>query len=218
MIVLNSSSRNLAFNPSMSAIPSKREAILKAARSVFVRSGYRGASMDAIAEEAPVSKPTLYSHFGSKHELFIAVVQTQCTSLVCSMDRANTLGLAPETGIRAIAESFVQTIFNPESLALYRLIIAEHHHCPELAQLMDRTVIQPNLDLLSAYLRTLNDSGALVIPDPSASGQLLLGMLKGIPHFRCLTGVSSGLSSEESQRLIDFAVHQFLRGHGLAHA
>lgn len=202
----------------MPAIPSKREAILKAARTIFVRSGYRGASMDAIAEEAPVSKPTLYSHFGSKHELFLAVIQTQCTCLVGSMDRANTLELPPKTGIRAIAESFVQTIFNPESLALYRLIIAEHHHCPELAQLMDQSVIQPNLDLLSAYLRKLNDSGALTIPDPSASGQLLLGMLKGIPHFRCLTGVSSGLSSEEAQRLIDFAVHQFLRGHGLEHA
>jgi TetR/AcrR family transcriptional repressor of mexJK operon len=200
----------------MSAIPSKRETILKAARTIFVRSGYRGASMDAIAEEAPVSKPTLYSHFGNKHDLFIAVIQTQCSSLVGSMDRAKTLGLPPETGIRAIAESFVQTIFNPESLALYRLIIAEHHHCPELAQLMDQTVIQPNLDLLSAYLRSLNDSGALTIPDPGASGQLLLGMLKGIPHFRCLTGVNDRLSPEEAQRLIDFAVHHFLRGHALA--
>lgn len=172
--------------------------------------------MDAIAEEAPVSKPTLYSHFGNKHDLFIAVIQTQCSSLVGSMDRAKTLGLPPETGIRAIAESFVQTIFNPESLALYRLIIAEHHHCPELAQLMDQTVIQPNLDLLSAYLRSLNDSGALTIPDPGASGQLLLGMLKGIPHFRCLTGVNDRLSTEEARRLIDFAVHHFLRGHALA--
>jgi hypothetical protein len=81
---------------------------------------------------------------------------------------------------------------------------------------MDRTVIQPNLDLLSAYLRTINDSGALTIPDPSASGQLLLGMLKGIPHFRCLTGVSERLSPEEAQRLIDFAVHHFLRGHSIA--
>lgn len=201
----------------MTATPSKREAVLKAARTIFVRSGYRGASMDAIAEEAPVSKPTLYSHFGSKHELFVAVIQTQCTSLVGSMDRAKTLGLPPETGIRAIAESFVQTIFNPESLALYRLIIAEHSHCPELAQLMDKTVIQPNLDLLSAYLQALHDSGALTIPDPSASGQLLLGMLKGIPHFRCLTGLRESLSREEERRLIDSAVHYFLRGHGLAH-
>jgi len=201
----------------MSAIQSKRETILKAARTIFVRSGYRGASMDAIAEEAPVSKPTLYSHFGNKHELFVAVIQTQCSSLVGSMDRAKTRGLSPEPGIRAIAESFVQTIFNPDSLALYRLIIAEHHHCPELGQLVDQTVIQPNLDLLSDYLRSLNDSGALIIPDPSASGQLLLGMLKGIPHFRCLTGVSERLSPEEAQRLIDSAVHHFLRGHALAH-
>jgi TetR/AcrR family transcriptional repressor of mexJK operon len=202
----------------MTSSPNKREAILKAARTIFVRAGYNGASMESIAEEAPVSKPTLYSHFGSKHELFVAVIQRQCSSLVGSLDQATTHGLAPETGIRTIAESFVQTIYNTESLALYRLIIAEHHHCPELAQLMDSTVIQPNLELLSNYLRTLNAASLLDIPDPTASGQLLLGMLKGIPHFRCLTGLQERLSAEEEKTLIDAAVLHFLKGHGYAHA
>lgn len=169
--------------------------------------------MEAIADEAPVSKPTLYSHFGSKHELFVAVIQRQCTLLVVSLDEANTLRLPPETGIRTIAQSFVRTIYNPESLALYRLIVAEQHSCPEVAELMDQSVITPSLELLSAYLSTLHANGTLNIPNPEASGQLLLGMLKGIPHFRCLTGLKDALSIEEEGALIDSAVGHFIKGH-----
>jgi TetR/AcrR family transcriptional regulator, mexJK operon transcriptional repressor len=213
MIVTKTSSRNCIAAIDMTQPLNKREAILKAAQSVFVRAGYKGASMEAIAEEAPVSKPTLYSHFGSKHELFLAVIQQQCRSLASSLDRASTLGLPPETGIRTIAESFVHTIYSPGSLALYRLIVAEHHHCPELPDLMEKTVMQPNLGLLAHYLQGLHDSAVLNIPDPQSSGQLLLGMLKGIPHFRCLTGLQTHLSAEEEKNLIDAAVHFFLRGH-----
>lgn len=44
--------------------------LLDAARVVFAAHGYRTASMDAIAEQANSTKPTLYAHFGSKQELF----------------------------------------------------------------------------------------------------------------------------------------------------
>jgi len=49
------------------------DGILDAALSVFGRLGYRRTSMDAIAEECGVSRPTLYLRFKNKHELFLAV-------------------------------------------------------------------------------------------------------------------------------------------------
>ena len=39
----------------------KREAILEAAKCLFLRHGYAGSSMDAIAAHAGVSKLTVYS-------------------------------------------------------------------------------------------------------------------------------------------------------------
>ena len=48
----------------------KRRAILDAAAEVFAASGYERASIDAIAARAGVSKPTVYSHFGGKEQLF----------------------------------------------------------------------------------------------------------------------------------------------------
>ena len=59
--------------------PGKREAILAAARTMFLEQGYNGASMDAIATAAGVSKLTVYSHFGDKESLFNAAVHATCS-------------------------------------------------------------------------------------------------------------------------------------------
>jgi AcrR family transcriptional regulator len=48
--------------------------ILDAAEKVFLTRGFHSASIDEIAEAAPVSKPTIYAHFSGKEALFAAVV------------------------------------------------------------------------------------------------------------------------------------------------
>jgi TetR/AcrR family transcriptional regulator of autoinduction and epiphytic fitness len=49
--------------------------MLEAAIAEFQRSGYDGASMDAIATAAGVSKRTLYNHFTSKEALFRSLAE-----------------------------------------------------------------------------------------------------------------------------------------------
>ncbi len=48
----------------------KRDAILKAADTLFSRQGYALTGVDALAETAGVTKRTLYKQFGSKEALF----------------------------------------------------------------------------------------------------------------------------------------------------
>ena len=55
----------------------KRARILDAALKVFAEHGYSGASMDAIAAAAEVTKPTLYQYFGGKDALFQAMMTAQ---------------------------------------------------------------------------------------------------------------------------------------------
>lgn len=52
----------------------RRQQLLDTARGVFARLGYHEASMNDIADAAGVTKPVLYQHFGSKRELFLAVL------------------------------------------------------------------------------------------------------------------------------------------------
>ncbi len=65
--------------PAMSApvrgVPAKRDAIVRAATTLFSRYGFRKTTVDLIAHEAEVAKPTLYAHFSDKEAIFAAVCQ-----------------------------------------------------------------------------------------------------------------------------------------------
>jgi len=199
----------------MTPVPNaKRQAILDAAKRAFINCGYSGASMEAIAEAAPVSKPTLYSHFKGKQELFAAVIAGQCEALVGTLSRAPAEHLEPVAGLKAIVGAFVDLIYSSEALSLYRLIIAEQPKFPELGALFFRSGPEPVLTLLASYLTELHARKALHIPDVDTSSRLLLGMLKGVEHLRCLLGLQQGLSEAEKERLIESAVALFLKGHG----
>lgn len=51
-----------------------REKLLIAARAVFSRKGYVSATMEEVAQEAGLTRGAIYWHFGSKAELYIALM------------------------------------------------------------------------------------------------------------------------------------------------
>ena len=73
-----------------------RGMVLAAARSVFLRQGYGGASVDAIAEEAGFSKGVVYSQFAGKADLFLALLDQRISERAEENDRlvAQHSGLA----------------------------------------------------------------------------------------------------------------------------
>lgn len=194
----------------------KRQAILEAAKRAFIANGYSGASIDAIAEAAPVSKPTLYNHFKSKEELFTAVIAAQCQSLLTTLSDVHTESGNPIVGLKAIADSFIDLVYANESMQLYRLIIAEQRQFPELGELVYRVGPEPALQQLSSYLAELHAKGILKVKDIDWSSRLFLDMLKGDQHFRCLLGLQIGLPDTEKQHLIESVVSFFLKGHDYA--
>ncbi len=58
------------------AIPT-RERIISAAAKLFYNEGIRSVSVDAVAEEAGVTKRTLYYHFASKDDLIGAYLEAR---------------------------------------------------------------------------------------------------------------------------------------------
>jgi AcrR family transcriptional regulator len=53
-----------------------RADLLAAARTVFLRRGFHGASLDEIAEEAGYTKGAVYSNFAGKDDLYLALLET----------------------------------------------------------------------------------------------------------------------------------------------
>ena len=58
----------------MTSTAGKREAILEAAQALFLKHGLRGTSMEAIARQAGIAKPTLYAYFPQKTAIFEALL------------------------------------------------------------------------------------------------------------------------------------------------
>src|SRR4051794_28382205 len=52
-----------------------RTALLAAARTVFLRSGYHAATVEAVALEAGYTTGALYARFGGKADLFLALLE-----------------------------------------------------------------------------------------------------------------------------------------------
>ena len=64
-----------------------RAAILASAREHFEQFGYHGASVDTIAEAAGFSKGAIYSQFGSKDDLMLAVLEQAITQRHAATER-----------------------------------------------------------------------------------------------------------------------------------
>ncbi len=77
------------------ALSERRQAqIVEAARAVYVRTGFRHCSMDAIAAEARLAKRTLYLHFESKEAIFQALLDA-CERAIASRTQAVATSSAP---------------------------------------------------------------------------------------------------------------------------
>jgi AcrR family transcriptional regulator len=82
-----------------------RSELLAAARSTFERHGYHGASLDQIAEEAGYTKGAVYSRFGSKADLFLALLEARHQERLAHLSAA----LDPSTA-QGLVAAIVQTV------------------------------------------------------------------------------------------------------------
>ena len=155
--------------------PAKRQAILDAATSAFLEQGYARTSVDVIAAAAGVGKQTVYSHFGNKEQLFLAVVSAT-RSAEAAVDAASPAVTGdPLTDLAAIAGRLLEIMLAPRVAALHRLTIAELPHHPELQRMWRDEADRPGIDtMLADYLRECTRDGRLDVPDPRLAARQLV--------------------------------------------
>jgi AcrR family transcriptional regulator len=100
----------------------RRPEVLDAALKLFLESGYDGTSMQAVADEAGVTKPVVYACFDSKDELFRALLAREEARIVGEIQGAfaNADLSDPEITLVEGFTGFLRVV--GESPEVYRLI------------------------------------------------------------------------------------------------
>lgn len=60
-----------------------RDTVLDRAITTFWAKGYSGASLDDLTESMGINRPSLYATFGSKHDLYLEVIDRYAVTLGC---------------------------------------------------------------------------------------------------------------------------------------
>jgi AcrR family transcriptional regulator len=100
----------------------RRPEVLDAALKLFLVGGYDGTSMQAVADEAGVTKPVVYACFSSKDELFRALLRREEARILAEIQGAfEGADLSdPETTLTEGFTGFLRAV--AESPDVYRLI------------------------------------------------------------------------------------------------
>ena len=85
-----------------------RRALLDSATTLFAERGYARTSLDEIAAGARVTKGALYGHFGSKQDLFRAVLEELEAATTQVVERAVAEAPAPWDGAVAGLDAFLR--------------------------------------------------------------------------------------------------------------
>lgn len=191
---------------------SKRNAILEAAKRLFLSDGYDGVSMDQIAAGAGVSKLTVYSHFGDKETLFSAAVQAYCEQHL----PPPLFEPAPATALRErlieIATAFYEMISTPEAIQIHRLLCSPQLAESPLSKMFWDAGPQRLHDEFAALLRRRVEAGELEIHDPARAATQFFALIKGEPHAMLMFGCGVTAPTELTVH-IEASVAMFLRAY-----
>ena len=200
--------------------PRKREAIIAAAMTLFVEAGYATASMEEIARRAGVAKQTLYNHFGSKQVLFQAIVEQICDELMDTVNLDAPLDSDPTVALSDFARRFVRLMVDSTSIGLFRLLAAEAHRFPDLAETVFRSGPDRVVADLARYLEAQHRARRLKITNPVLSAESFIGSLRGNLEIKALFSGSKQLAAiNADEALLDeysrHCVDNFLFAHAV---
>jgi TetR/AcrR family transcriptional repressor of mexJK operon len=195
----------------------KRQAILRAATTVFLCNGYVGTSMDEIAALAGVSKQTVYKHFADKERLFSDLIIATVTEASDPV-HDEVLNL-PDSGdieadLRALARRQLAKVMQPQVLQLRRLVIGEAKRFPELGRTFYELGPGRTIATLATRFARLAKRGTLDLDNPSFAAEHFNWLIMSIPLNRAMLLGEEAPSAAHLEKYAEAGVRVFLAAYG----
>ena len=183
---------------------SKAADVLRGAKTVFLRCGFEGTSVDAIAEEAKVSKATLYAHCPSKNMLFLRVVQAECDRLSAEISQPLSSGDEPRVVLEELSRRMIGLVMDNDYIRLLRACIGAVAVLPEAGEIYMEAGPRRATRIVGQVLQGLHEAGSLKVHDTQgAAGQFIHLSVSGIIMPRLLAVDQPIDASEHSKGAVD---------------
>jgi TetR/AcrR family transcriptional repressor of mexJK operon len=191
----------------------KRQTILDAGQTLFLSQGFQHTSVDQIAALAQVSKQTVYKHFGDKQELLFTIVSAALNSAGPVIEQIAALAYTAdlETDLVELAIAYLQTVLSEPVVQLRRLVIAEAHRLPELADAYYQQAVLRTLSALTDAFDQLDERGVLRLSDKRTAAEHFAFLIVGKPLDQALFyGASRARADIEPRNYARAGVRAFL--------
>ena len=169
-----------------------RAAVIDAARTLFLREGYTGTTMEQIAALAGLTKRTVYNNYGDKGALFtriVADVLAYAETFARGLHEEFTVGVTAanlHARLDDLGRRLALGVVRPDVIALRRLLIGEARAFPGLgAQYFDRAPGQV-IDALTSGFAYLARRGLLRVADPRRAAAQFAYLVAGEPLDRAM--------------------------------
>ncbi len=188
----------------------KRRQILNAAKSLFLKCGYHGSSMNQIAQEAGVTKLTVYNHFQDKANLFVCAIAATCEELIS----ARPLNLHADSDFHKefvhACELAMNIINLPEAIKLELLLLELAAEQNPLAQMFyEASHLRMNA-VWENFFQQAIDLGFIQSEDLRTLNLLIASLLCGMRHQEVLLGMRAVPTAAEKQQIIQYSIDIFM--------
>lgn len=194
----------------------KRVSILTAAAEVFCREGFSGACIDEIAEEAGVSRQTIYNHYRDKEALFVAIVEDITARTGAAL--TSTIASFPampgdiETEMTEFASRLVRNcLCSHDGRFLRKLLQSEGARYPHLFEALRQKGAGLPADAVSVLFLRLGKTGVLDIDDADVAARQFVALIHADLQMTTLFGSAPG--EDDVVRAVGNAVRTFLRAY-----
>ncbi|MNU57525.1 putative HTH-type transcriptional regulator TtgW [compost metagenome] len=188
----------------------KRARILQAAKAIFLKSGYHGTSMNQIAQEAGVTKLTVYNHFQDKANLFICAITETCEESLCTKQFELDASADFCQTLHSVCLRALQIIYSAEALKLEHVLFElAAEQSPLALQFFDASHTRLQ-NQLAEFLQKAAQLGFIQTDNPTYQTELLMSLLLGVRHQKVLLGIIALPNAHELEQIIQDAIALFL--------
>jgi AcrR family transcriptional regulator len=194
--------------PKASEADRRNEHILRTAGEMFMQFGFDGASMDAVAEAARISKRTLYARYADKAALFSEVVRDLVSRWLVPIDRFESEQDKLEDVLLALARYLATFTLTPQSVSVNRVIISESQRRPEFGRLADDAGRKPAVAAIASILSRRRSE--LRLTDYEMAAEQFVSLSVGSSLRLATFGIE--VTPDEIERRVRASVDLFLFG------